>query len=137
MTSSHRQLIRDFFTAIPSGNVPDDLLTPDMTFWSVNGGTAEKARFQGAMKILASIFSGDLAYTIDSLTAEDDRVVAEVRSHGTLINGEATSNTHMFLFRIRDGRIASVAEYMNQLVVREKIAPLMLAAMTNSGAAQK
>jgi len=137
MASPNHQLVRDFFSAISCGNVPDELLTPDMTFWSVNGGTAEKARFQGAMKILASIFAGTLVYEIDSLTAEEDRVVAEIRSHGTLINGEAISNTHMFLFRFRDGRVASVSEYMNQFVVREKIAPLMLVAMQNSGAAQK
>jgi uncharacterized protein len=132
MTQSNRQLVIDFFAAIPSGNVPDDLLTSDMSFWSVNGGTADKARFQGAMKILASIFADTLTYNIDSLTAEEDRVIAEVQSHGTLTNGEAIHNTHMFRFRIRDGRIASVAEFMNQLIVREKIAPLMQAAFAKA-----
>jgi len=129
MTQSNHQLVRDFFTAIASGNLPDDLLTPDMTFWTVNSGTADKARFQGAMKLLASIFSGTLTYDIKSLTAEEDRVVAEVQSHGTLANGEAFNNAHMFLFRIRDGRVASGVEFMNQFVVRDTIAPLMQAAM--------
>ena len=128
MTESNRQLVRDFFTAIASGNLPDDLVTPDMTFWSINSVTADKARFQGAMKILASIFSSPLIYRIQSLTAEEDRVVAEVQSDGTLVSGEPFHNNHMFLFRIRDGRIVSVAEFMNQLLVRDKIIPLMQAA---------
>ncbi len=132
MTRTNQQLVREFFTAISSGNVPDELLTADMTFWSVNSGTADKARFQGAMKVLASIFGGSMVYHLDSLTAEDDRVVAEVRSHGTLITDEPFQNTHIFLFRIRDGRVASVAEYMNQFAVREKIAPLMQAAMAKT-----
>ena len=129
MTPVNHQLVRDFFTAIASGNVPDDLLTQDMSLWTVNGGTSDKARFQGAMKMLASIFSGTLRYEIDALTAEDDRVAAEVQSHGTLPDGEPFHNTHLFMCRIRDGRIAAVAEFMNQFIGREKIAPLMLAAM--------
>ena len=132
MTPAKHQLVRDFFTAIASGDVPDDLLTPDMSLWTVNGGTSDKARFQDAMKMLASIFGGTLRYEIDALTAEEDRVAAEVQSHGTLPDGEPFHNIHLFMFRIRDGRIASVAEFMNQFIVREKIAPLMLAAMTRA-----
>lgn len=132
MTPVSHQLVRDFFTAIASGDVPDDLLTQDMSLWTVNGGTSDKARFQGAMKMLASIFCGTLRYEIDALTAEEDRVAAEVQSYGTLPDGEPFHNTHLFMFRIRDGRIASVAEFMNQFIVREKIAPLMLAAMART-----
>jgi uncharacterized protein len=132
MAQVNHQLVRHFFTAIATGNLPDNLLTSDMTFWSVNSGTSDKARFQGAMKILASIFGGTMVYNIDSLTAEEDRVVAEVQSRGTLVNGEAFHNTHIFLFRIHNARIASVAEYMNQFLVRDKIAPLMQAAMAKT-----
>lgn len=132
MTQANKKLVRDFFKSISSGNVPDDLLTDDMTFWSVNSGTADKARFQAAMKILASIFSGTLTYDFISLTAEENRVAAEIQSDGTLIGGEPFHNNHMFLFRIRDGRVASVAEYMNQFLVRDKIAPLMQAIMAKA-----
>ncbi len=128
MTQRNHQLVREFFLAIAQGEVPDELVTPDMTFWSINSGTADKARFRGAMKVLASIFSRTLTYDIESLTAEEDRVVAEIKSHGMLA-GEPFNNTHVFLFRIRDGRIASAMEYMNQFVVRERIVPLMQAAM--------
>jgi len=133
MTRSNRQLVEEFFKAIASGDVPDALITPDMTFWSVNSGMSDKARFLGGIKILASIFEkGTLAYFIDSITAEEDRLVAEIRSQGTLINGEPLANTHVFLFQLRDGRIAAAREYMNQFIVREKIVPLMQAAMAKS-----
>ncbi|MFT3928792.1 MAG: nuclear transport factor 2 family protein [Spongiibacteraceae bacterium] len=131
VTQANHQLVRDFFLAIAKGEVPDHLVTDDMTFWSVNSGTADKARFQGAMKILSSIFAGTLVYDIESLTAEEDRVVAEIKSHGTLA-GEPFNNTHVFLFRVRDGRIANAMEYMNQFVVREKIIPQMQAAMSRA-----
>ena len=128
---THQQLVRDFFIAIAVGELPEDLLTSDMTFWSVNSGTSDKERFHGGVKALSSIFGGTLTYVIDSFTAEEDRVVAEIRSHGTLPDGEF-HNTHLFMFRIRDGRIAEAIEYMNQLVVRERIIPLMQALMEKS-----
>jgi uncharacterized protein len=124
-----RQLINAFFCGLSDGHVPDELLTPEMTFWSISAGETDKARFHGAIKILAQIANKSIRYDIVSLTAEEDRVVAEIKSNGNLINGEAMQNNHIFLFRLRDGKIASVAEYMNQMVVREKIVPLMQAAM--------
>lgn len=132
MTTNNRQLIEDFFTAIARGDLPDDLVAPDMTFWSVNSGESDKARFHGGVKILSSIFGGTLTYTIDALTSQEERAVAEVRSEGTLNAGEPFHNTHVFIFQIQDGRIAAVKEFMNQFVVREKIVPLMQAAMASS-----
>lgn len=130
--SSHR-IARDFFAAIAGGDLPEQLVTPDMAAWTVTSGATDKARFQGGVKLLASIFGGTLTYTIDALTAEDDRVVAEVRSHGTLAGGEPFQNTHVFILRVREGRVASVAEFMNQDAVRDKIVPLMQAAMAGDG----
>jgi uncharacterized protein len=132
MTQSSHQLVRDFFAALASGNLPDELLTPDMTAWTTTSGKSDKARFQGGVRMLASIFSGSLSYSIDSLTAEDDRVAAEVQSRGKLVTGEDFHNTHVFMFRIRDGRIASVAEHMNAFIVREKLAPLLQAEMAKA-----
>jgi ketosteroid isomerase-like protein len=132
MSRTNHQLVQDFFTAIAKGELPDNLVTVDMTFWSVNSGSSDRARFHGGVKILASIFGGTLTYIVDSLTAEEARVVAQVRSEGTLNTGEAFQNNHVFIFRLRDGLIASVAEFMNQFVVREKIVPLMQAAMAKA-----
>jgi ketosteroid isomerase-like protein len=102
--------VRDFFAAIERGDLPDHLLTPDMSVWTVSSGAADKTRFQSAVKLLASIFDGTLVYTIDAVTAEEDRVAAEIRSHGTLIGGELCQNTHLFVSYPRrahrlDGRV--------------------------------
>jgi hypothetical protein len=134
VSQANRQLVRDFFAAIATGELPDELLTPDMSAWTSTSGISDKARFQGGVKLLAAIFGGTLVYTIDALTAEEDRVAAEVQSRGTLSTGEPYHNIHVFLFRIRDGRIASVAEHMNQFIVREKIVPLLQAAMARPSA---
>ncbi len=116
-----------------SGILPDDLFTQDMTVTSTTSPTASpKEKYQIGIKLLQSMFDGGLAYTIDSLTAEDDRVVAEVRSHGTLVTGHEFHCTYVFIFRLRDGRIAAITEHFNPAQIQEKLAPLMNAALGNT-----
>ncbi len=129
MSTTSHQIVRDFFTAMCSGNLPDTLFTPDMTVWTTTSGTSPGSKYAGGVKLLQSLFKGGLRYTIDSLTAEGDRVAAEVQSRGTLIDGQDFHNIYVFVFRIRDGRIAAIAEHFNPAPVREKLGPLMQAAM--------
>ena len=119
------QLAREYFTAVSNGDLPDSLLTSDMTGWITTGGTLDKARYQHLIRLLAAMCARPLTFTIKSLTSDEDRVVAEAKSQGTLINGEEYRNTYVFVFRIRDGRIASVAEHYNALIAQEKLIPLM------------
>lgn len=130
---SHHDLIRRYFAALASGDLSDDLFTDDMTAWTTSSGaSAPKARYQGGVKLLQSLFPEGLAYEIDSITVEDDRAAVEARSHGVLSNGEVFDNAYVFVFRIRSGRIASVAEHFNPIPVREKIGPLMQAALSRA-----
>ena len=88
-------------------------------------GRMSKDAYQQVIRLLAKMTAGPLDFIIDSITVEDDRAVAEVHSEGALINGENYANTYVFVFRIRDGKIASVAEHFNALIVQEKLIPLM------------
>jgi ketosteroid isomerase-like protein len=132
MTNANHQIARDFIAALATGVFRDDLLTDDMTGWTT-GGTSDKARFLGAMKIFTGLFSR-LDYKVISLTAEEDRVAAEVHSEGTFLDGEPFQNVHIYLLRIRDGRVAHMTEHMNELIIQEKILPRMMAAMGQGGA---
>jgi ketosteroid isomerase-like protein len=132
MARTNKQLVDAFFAALPSGDLPDDLFTDDMTAWTTTSGTNPKARILGGIRMLATLFDGGITYVVDATTAEDDRLVAEVRSHGTLVDGRHYANTQVFIFRFRDGRIASFAEHMNPLVTQEKIVPLLQAAMAKA-----
>jgi hypothetical protein len=133
MTDANHQIAREFFAALSSGDLPDALLTHDMTAWTTSSGAwSDKARFQFGIKLLRSIFDGGLSYQVDSLTAEEDRVAAEVQSNGTLINGEQYRSRYVFMLRIRDGRIASVAEHTDPGPVREKLGPLLREAMAKA-----
>jgi len=124
LQASHR-LVHEFFAAVTAGDLPDSLLTADMKAWTTTQGDMGKAAYQHVIRLLARISREPLTFTIDSTTAEEDRVVAEVHSRGTLISGEEYANTYVFVFHVRDGRIASVAEHFNALIVQEKMVPLV------------
>lgn len=119
------RLVHAYFAAVTAGELPDDLLTEDMIAWTTTQGTMSKAAYQEAIRLLARISKVPLRFTVDSITAEEDRAVAEARSEGVLINGEPYANTYVFVLRIRDGRIASLAEHFNALIVQEKMIPLV------------
>lgn len=128
MSRSNHQIVRDFFAVLSAGDLRDELFTDDATFWTNSSGPSERSKYQGGVKLLQSLFEGGLRYRVDSLTAEEDRVAAEAYGEGRLKNGLDYQNRYVFMFRIRDGRIASVAEYCDPSLVREKILPLFQAA---------
>ena len=125
MLQPHHDLARAYFAAVSAGELPDSLLTDDFTAWTTTQGDLTKGQYQAAIRLLARMCAKPIAFTIDAITAEGDRVVAEARSTATLINGEAYANTYVFPMRIREGRIAWIGEHMNALIVREKLYPVM------------
>ena len=133
---SHRRTVRAFFAAVTAGELPDSMLTPDMRGWTTHSGSMDKLAYQNAIRMLDRISEVSLTYTIDAITAEDDRAIAEVRSSGVLVGGEEYSNTYVFAFRFREGRIASVAEHYNALIVEEKMMPLLREMARRNGAGE-
>ena len=131
MTQSHHDLAplhemaRAYFAAVTAGDLPDDLCCDDMTAWITTGGPMSKSAYQHVIRLLARMCATPIQFTIDAITAEDDRVLAEAHSTATLINGELYENTYVFAFRVRDGKFAHIAEHYNALVSQEKLVPLM------------
>ena len=120
------KVVRDFFDAITAGDLPDEMLAPDMKAWTTTQGDMDKASYQQVVRLLRQISKVPLTFVIDSVTAEEDRIVAELHSTGgVLINDETYENTYVFVFRVRDGKITSVAEHFNALIVQEKLMPVV------------
>lgn len=129
MSEANKKLATDFLVAISNGNLPENMVTDNMTAWTLMSGETPKETFAGGVKMLAAIFSGTLNYVTDAITAEGDRVVVEVHSEATLPDGEAFNNVNVFIFQMEEGRVAHVAEYMNPFIVQEKIVPHLQAMM--------
>jgi uncharacterized protein len=122
---SPHDLARAYFAAVEAGELPDSLLADDFTAWTTGTGPLSSEAYQHAIRLLARMCNGTIRFTIDAITAEDDRVVAEARSTARLIDGNDYANTYVFCLRIRDGRVVHIAEHMNLAIVHEKLIPLM------------
>jgi hypothetical protein len=118
-------IARGYLAAVSDGELPDALLTPDMTAWITTGGSLVRAAYQHLIRMLFAMCESPLVFTIQSLTADEDRVVVEATSVAMLVSGDEYRNAYVFVLRIRDGLIASIAEHYNALVVEEKLMPLM------------
>jgi hypothetical protein len=57
MSKTHHQLIRAFFAALPTGNLPDELLAPDMSGWNTTQGVMDKAAYLACVEVLQSIIA--------------------------------------------------------------------------------
>jgi len=113
-----------YLAAVTAGDLPDSLLTDDMTAWLTTQGPVSKSDYQGAIRLLAKMCQSPIRFTVNAMTAEDDRVVVEAQSQATLIDGQQYANTYVFSLRVRNGAIAWIAEHYNPLIAQEKLIPL-------------
>lgn len=60
---------------------------------------------------------GDPQVSIDVLVADDHAVAAETQGTGKLADGRDYENRYAWFFRIRDGRIIEIHEYLDSLYV--------------------
>ncbi len=125
MANPNHKLAYAYLAAVTAGELPDHLLTPDMTAWATTLGPVSKAAYQKMIRLLAQMCATPIQFAVDAITAEDDRVLVEAHSSATLISGEPYSNTYVFSIRIRDGRISWIAEHYNAVIVEQKLLPLM------------
>lgn len=122
-----QEIARAFIAGSEAGELPEELLAPDMTASITTRSGLDRETYRGMVRLMSKMTAGSLKFEIDAITAEDDRVLVEAHSTATLINDEDYANTYVFSLRIREGQIASVAEHFNALVVQEKLIPLMSA----------
>jgi ketosteroid isomerase-like protein len=125
MSDIRHDLARAYFAAVTAGDLPDSLLTDDFSAWATTTGPISKETYQGMIHMLAKMCETPIRFTIDALTAEDDRVLAEAHSTARLIDGQDYAMTYVFSFRICGGRVAWVGEHYNALIAQEKLLPLM------------
>jgi hypothetical protein len=124
MSHPNHAVAEAYLAAVTAGDLPDGLLTDDMTAWLTTQGTIPKSAYQNAIRLLARMCQSPIRFTVSAITAEDDRVVVEAQSQATLIDGQAYANTYVFSLRVRDGRIAWIAEHFNPLIAQERLYPL-------------
>lgn len=122
-TAQHKATTHEFFARFTARDLPGALatMTDDATWWipgkkerSPTAGLYTKERIARLFqRMLDALDERGLAMQVVSCIAEDDRVAAEVVSSGDLKNGRQYRQQYHMLLTFRDGRIASVREYLD------------------------
>jgi len=123
--SENKERMRGLFAATAEGDF-DPLVAAlaDDASWTIKGGTPFSKTYAGKEKILARLL-GPLAARIDGrlrlsarrLIAEDDLVVVEAQGAASTVAGVAYDNGYCFVFRLEQGRIREITEYMDTQLV--------------------
>ncbi len=99
-------------------------LFADDVVYHLKGSTPVSGTYRGKQSIAEDFFipwrrqiDGDLVVTVDELIGEGERVVALGRGKAKTVFGLPYDNDYAFVFRVRDGRIVEVIEYLDTVLV--------------------
>jgi uncharacterized protein len=124
----NKRIVHEFCDHFRTSNADGliDAMTEDATWW-VNGkphlfpsaGTKTKAEAANMFRNMFAAYTDDLRFDVINLIGEEDSVAAEAQSCATTQSGKTYANEYAFIFKIRDGKIASVREYTDLMHVQE------------------
>ena len=129
-SDANKQIIRDFFAALSTGNMPRvrELLHADVA-WTIIGDTPVSKTFRGIegfeTGLIGNVFlqiDPDAGVRVDiiELIAEGDKVVA--RAQGTIQGRYGPyNNTYCHVFTVRDGKIIEDFEYLDTLLIERAL----------------
>jgi len=129
--AANKDVVRRYFDAVNRGDMETitALLDDSASFW-VPPSLPDGVEFRGKQMVLklftesVGLYDSDagLSVEIHSLTAEEERVAAELVIRGkSAADGSDYENWYHFLFRIEDGRIVSIREHLDSLYAFRKL----------------
>jgi len=123
----NKAIVTAFMKTISKGDVEGIIAGyAEDGFCETMGHTLISGRFSREQVAMAAgrifeAFPQGVEFTILNLTAEEDRVAMEATSQATHISGREYANHYHFLFRLRDGKITQMKEFMDTELVTDVI----------------
>ena|ERR1700712_1933919 len=120
--AQNKQLVSDFFERFGADDTAGALalMSDDATWWIAGKpdlpgvhGLLSKAQVTKMFESMSTLFERGMRMNVKSMIAEGDKVSAEVASDGPLKDGRVYQNEYHIALSIRDGKIASVREYLD------------------------
>ena len=110
---SSRETVQRWFDLIAKGDAASAfaLFTDDVRY-VLKGTTPVSGTYRGLKQIV-----GDIALTVDELIGDGACVVALARGTAKTIFDRPYDNDYAFVFRLRDGKISEVIEYLDTALV--------------------
>lgn len=126
---ANRELVERYFAAVGAGDPEVGALFSEDAVWVAPASSPVGRRHEGRPAVLALMASGvglydashPLEITPEAIAAEEDRVFVELTMRARTGQGEPYENHYVFVFTIRDGRIAEVHEHLDTLYAQRKL----------------
>jgi ketosteroid isomerase-like protein len=119
--AENKQLMEQIFSELSQGNFrPFVEHLADDVRWTVMGTTPWSKTYHGKQSVLTDLL-GELRArladryraTAQLVIAEGDRVVVQARGQAVTKSGLAYNNEYCFIYRIAEGQIHEVTEYLD------------------------
>jgi ketosteroid isomerase-like protein len=128
--TENKKLLQHIFEELAKGDSEPLVTSMAEDFrWVVTGTTAWSKTYEGKQAVLAELFAplrarieGRLRTIAQRFTAEGEFVVVEARGDNKTKRGVPYNNTYCFVFRVADGQLKEVTEYMDTLLVNTALA---------------
>lgn len=123
--AENKKLIQEMFAELSKGNTQGFLnnLADDVQF-TIMGTTKYSLTCNGKQELLSKVLEplsaqleGGLTITPDNFIAEGDFVAMQARGKSTTKTGTPYNNTYCQIFRIVNGKIQQVTEYLDTELV--------------------
>jgi ketosteroid isomerase-like protein/nitrite reductase/ring-hydroxylating ferredoxin subunit len=117
----NKNIVARFLEEFSSGAVDSTMamMTEDATWWVAGtmpiSGTYDKPAFTRLLWGVLETCTGPIQITPKSFVAEGGHVAVEAESYTQTRTGRTYNNLYHFLFTIRDGKVASVKEYLDTM----------------------
>ena len=125
-TQDNKRIMQTVFDELARGNSQAlvDVLADDVA-WHVTGTTKFSGTYRGKAtlmnELVVPLFSqleGQFVMTADRVIADENVVVVEASGKSTTKAGRPYNNKYCWVFRLEDGKVKEVTEYMDtQLVI--------------------
>ena len=116
---TNKAFVTAFFDALNRGDVDHvvNAYTDDGAVQTMGNtlisGTFGKQEIAASTSGIFDVFPQGIRFYIDSMVAEGDSVAVEAHSEGEHVSGQRYSNEYHFLFKMRDGKLLRLKEYMD------------------------
>lgn len=120
--AANKERVAELFRRFTASDIDGVMaLMADDATWRIPGkkelmasaGVYDKAKIQRLFLRMLAALEGGLKMTVLGMTAEGDRVSAEVESSGDLKNGRQYRQQYHFLIEFRGDSICAVREYLD------------------------
>ena len=124
-TADNKKLLEHIFSELAMGNSrPFVEAMADDFSWTVTGTTKWSRKYAGKSTVLGELFGtlssridGRIRTIADRFIAEGDHVVVEAHGSNTTRSGKPYNNRYCFVFRVSEGKLKEVTEYLDTELV--------------------